>query len=61
MILPPSEDDGEWLTSSDSDGMEMRCVDAYGRLRGFVLLGRAASRRAELLRQVAAPQGIAAA
>jgi len=61
VILPPSDDGGEWLASSDGDGMEMRYVDADERLRGFVLLGSAASRRAELLRQVAAPQGIAAA
>ena len=61
VILPPPADDGEWLTSSDGDGMEMRYVDAHERLRGFVLLGRAASRRAEMLRQVPGPQGIAAA
>jgi rubredoxin-NAD+ reductase len=54
VILPPSETDGEWLTTSDSDGLEMRYLDADQRLRGFVLLGSAAPRRGELLRQIAA-------
>jgi rubredoxin-NAD+ reductase len=53
VILPPFETDGEWRTTSDSDGLEMRYLDSEERLRGFVLLGSAAPRRSELLRQIA--------
>jgi len=54
-ILSPDEPGCEWRSAPGADSLEMRCLDAEGRLRGFTLLGAAAARRSELLRQVGAP------
>jgi len=55
VILPPDVPDCEWRSEPGADSLEMRCVDAEGRLRGFALLGTAATRRSALLREIEAP------
>jgi len=52
VILPPDAPDCEWRSEPGAESLEMRCVDAEGRLRGFALLGTAAARRSALLREM---------
>lgn len=55
VILVPDAPDCEWRSEPGAESLEMRCVDADGRLRGFALLGAAAARRNALLREIEAP------